>query len=54
MGDLIAVAGNPLDDISRLQQVALVIKGGLVFKMQQEASVEATSLRAAHHSRRSF
>jgi imidazolonepropionase-like amidohydrolase len=33
MGDLIAVAGNPLDDIARLQQVALVIKGGLVFKM---------------------
>ncbi len=36
MGDLIAVAGNPLDDIGRLQQVALVIKGGLVFKIQQE------------------
>jgi imidazolonepropionase-like amidohydrolase len=33
MGDLIAVKGNPLDDISRLQQVELVIKGGLVFKL---------------------
>ena len=37
MGDLIAVKGNPLDDISRLQQVELVIKGGIVFKMQPEA-----------------
>jgi imidazolonepropionase-like amidohydrolase len=33
MGDLIAVAGSPLEDIGRLQEVALVIKGGLVFKM---------------------
>ena len=31
-GDLIAVKGNPLDDIRRLESVAVVIKGGAVFK----------------------
>ena len=31
-GDLVAVEGNPLDDVSRLQDVAVVVKGGLVFK----------------------
>ena len=31
-GDLIAVKGDPLEDISRLQDVRVVIKGGLVFK----------------------
>jgi imidazolonepropionase-like amidohydrolase len=31
-GDLIAVSGDPLEDIARLQQVDVVIKGGLVFK----------------------
>ena len=31
-GDLVAVRGNPLKDISVLQQVEVVIKGGLVFK----------------------
>jgi imidazolonepropionase-like amidohydrolase len=30
-GDLIAVKGDPLEDISRLQDVAAVVKGGLVF-----------------------
>jgi imidazolonepropionase-like amidohydrolase len=32
-GDLIAVKGDPLKDIARLQQVAVVIKGGLAFKL---------------------
>ena len=31
-GDLIAVEGDPLQDIAILQRVAVVIKGGLVFK----------------------
>jgi imidazolonepropionase-like amidohydrolase len=31
-GDLIAVRGDPLEDITRLQDVAVVVKGGLVFK----------------------
>jgi imidazolonepropionase-like amidohydrolase len=31
-GDLIAVGGNPLDDIGILQYVDVVIKGGLLFK----------------------
>lgn len=34
-GDLIAVEGNPLEDITRLQNVAVVVKGGLVFKLAQ-------------------
>ena len=32
-GDLIAVSGDPLADIRRLQDVAVVIKGGQVFKL---------------------
>jgi imidazolonepropionase-like amidohydrolase len=32
-GDLIAVAGNPLDDIDALKDVRVVVKGGLVFKL---------------------
>jgi len=31
--DLIAVKGDPLTDITRLQDVAVVVKGGLVFRM---------------------
>jgi len=32
-GDLIAVKGDPLADIALLQSVAVVVKGGLVFKL---------------------
>ena len=32
-GDLVAVRGNPLDDVSVLQDIRVVIKGGLVFKL---------------------
>jgi imidazolonepropionase-like amidohydrolase len=32
-GDLVAVHGNPLFDISTLEQVDVVIKGGLLFKL---------------------
>jgi imidazolonepropionase-like amidohydrolase len=35
-GDLIAVRGNPLEDIRVLQNVPVVIKGGLVFKLPIE------------------
>ena len=31
-GDLIAVKGDPLHDIRRLETVSAVVKGGLVFK----------------------
>ena len=31
-GDLIAVKGDPLDDVSRLEQVEVVVKGGHIFK----------------------
>jgi imidazolonepropionase-like amidohydrolase len=34
-GDLIAVRGDPLADIARLQDVDVVIKGGLVFKLDR-------------------
>jgi imidazolonepropionase-like amidohydrolase len=34
-GDVIAVKGDPLDDITTLQDVAVVIKGGLAFKLPQ-------------------
>jgi imidazolonepropionase-like amidohydrolase len=34
-GDVIAVKGDPLKDITRLQDVAVVIKGGLAFKLPQ-------------------
>jgi imidazolonepropionase-like amidohydrolase len=32
-GDLIAVDGDPLADVRALQQVAVVIQGGLVFAL---------------------
>ena len=35
-GDLIAVRGNPLEDISALQDVAVVVKGGLIFRAHAE------------------
>lgn len=35
-GDLIAVKGDPLADVTRLQDVAAVIKGGLAFKLPAE------------------
>jgi imidazolonepropionase-like amidohydrolase len=34
-GDLIAVRGNPLDDITLLENVPVVVKGGLVFKREE-------------------
>ena len=32
LGDLVAVKGNPLDDISLLENIDVVVKGGLLFK----------------------
>jgi len=32
LGDLVAVKGNPLDDISILENIDVVVKGGLLFK----------------------
>ena len=37
-GDLIAVAGDPLTDVRRLQRVDVVIKGGLAFKLPGDRS----------------
>jgi imidazolonepropionase-like amidohydrolase len=34
LADMIAVEGDPLADIQRLQQVVLVVKGGQIFKWQ--------------------
>jgi len=33
LGDLIAVRGNPLFDISVLENIDVVLKGGLIFKL---------------------
>ena len=33
--DIIAVKGNPLEDVSRLSQVGLVMKGGVIFRQPQ-------------------
>ena len=33
-GDVIAVKGNPLEDVARLQEVAVVVKDGVVFKKE--------------------
>jgi imidazolonepropionase-like amidohydrolase len=35
-GDLVAVKGNPLEDISQLENVDVVVKGGLLFKAPAE------------------
>ncbi len=37
LGDLIAVEGNPLEDITVLESVQVVVKGGLVFRAPDEA-----------------
>jgi len=34
-GDLIAVRGNPLENMTIMRDVGVVIKGGLVFKLEQ-------------------
>jgi imidazolonepropionase-like amidohydrolase len=53
-GDLVAVKGDPLEDIARLQQVEVVIKGGLVFRLPGEISAfdgkrVERAVHAAHH-----
>ena len=34
LADIIAVPGNPLEDVRRTEQVSFVMKGGIVFKGQ--------------------
>lgn len=43
LGDLIAVRGDPLSDISLLQDVPVVIKGGLLFKNSNSGNAAATT-----------
>jgi imidazolonepropionase-like amidohydrolase len=45
-GDIIAVRGNPLEDVTVLQKVAVVIKGGLVFRIP--AGVAAGEITGAN------
>lgn len=40
MGDLIAVAGDPLEDIASMENVDTVIKGGLIFKLPDEPDIQ--------------
>lgn len=35
-GDLIAVRGDPLSDVSLLQEIDVVVKGGLLFKLNEQ------------------
>ena len=37
-GDLIAVRGDPLSNVSLLQDVSVVVKGGHVFKLDTDAN----------------
>ena len=34
-GDLVAVRGDPLADVTRLQHVDVVVKGGVVHKLER-------------------
>jgi imidazolonepropionase-like amidohydrolase len=43
LGDLIAVRGDPLEDVAILQNVEVVVKGGLVFKLPVEITPSPTS-----------
>ena len=40
LADLIAVPGNPLDDIRAIENVVFVMKGGEVFKRLENAQPE--------------
>ncbi len=37
LADLIAVAGNPVDDVSQLKQVSFVMKDGVIYKLDGKA-----------------
>ena len=50
-GDIIAVKGDPLQDIRVLQNVAVVVKGGMLFKMTM-AEYDAQSSKYCSYSRR--
>ena len=39
MADLVAVKGSPLEDITLLENVDVVVKGGLVFKAPSNMSI---------------
>jgi imidazolonepropionase-like amidohydrolase len=41
--DMIAVAGDPLKDISELQRVTFVMKGGVIYKDQDRAATSKSS-----------
>jgi imidazolonepropionase-like amidohydrolase len=35
LGDLVAVRGDPLSDVTKLEQIEVVIKGGLIFRLPE-------------------
>jgi imidazolonepropionase-like amidohydrolase len=43
--DLIAVSGDPLADVSELERVRWVMKGGVVYKDERNAASAATARR---------
>lgn len=47
LADLVAVEGNPLDDVRRLEHVAFVMKGGQVFKTTAGSAAGTTTGRPA-------
>ena len=42
-GDVIAVAGNPLTDVTEMERVKFVMKGGMVMKNELPARAPATA-----------
>jgi imidazolonepropionase-like amidohydrolase len=41
--DIVAVAGNPLQDITELQRVTFVMKGGVVYKERTSPATSTAS-----------
>ena len=48
--DLGAVSGNPLKDITELQKVKFVMKGGVIFKNELRKSIGSGRVRDLHDS----
>jgi imidazolonepropionase-like amidohydrolase len=47
--DLIAVQGNPLEDVKQLEQVRFVMKGGVAYPTDEERSSTPMDSGSVHH-----